>query len=147
MPNKKIIDDLKKIFEENQDKRICVVATSCAGKSTLVNSFSYALDMDKELFPLLTKEESDYVCQEWTEEIGTFMDNLARIKLKIKPKHPIFATVILDADLIVFLHISEDILKERCNKRGADFIGCWKMQEKIKAELQKCKQEIIILEL
>lgn len=51
-----LIDGLDKIFEENKDKRICVVATSCAGKSTLLKFFEDAKDMDEELFPLLTKE-------------------------------------------------------------------------------------------
>ena len=131
-----ILDSLNKIFEENKDKRICVVATSCAGKTTLLNFFEYAKDMDDELYPLLTKEESEYICQErWTEEVGEYVDNLTRTKLHIKPGQPLFGTVVLDADIIVFLHINEDELKIRCQKRETNLENCLNMQNAIEEEL------------
>ena len=143
-----ILDSLNKIFTANKKQRICVIATSCAGKSTLVKYFPDALDMDEALFPLLTKEETDYVCQDiWTEEIGLFMDNLAKTKLQIKAGHPIFSTVLLDADLIVFLHINDLKLKERCQKRGSSFAECKNMQNKIEKELELCQKKVIKLEM
>ncbi len=143
-----LIDSLNRIFEENRNKRICVVATSCAGKSTLLHSFKEALDMDDELYPLLTKEESDYVCgYPWTEEIGDFMDNLAKSKLKIVPGHPLFGTVVLDADIIAFLHIDEKILKSRCLKRKANFKNSLNMQRKIEEDLERYKDKVIKLEM
>lgn len=39
--DKTLIDDLNKIFSSNEDKRINVVATSCAGKSTLLYRVIY----------------------------------------------------------------------------------------------------------
>lgn len=63
-------DNLITIFNENSDKRICVLGTTCTGKTTLINDLNIGLDMDKEIFPLLTKEENEYVCSTpWTEEI------------------------------------------------------------------------------
>lgn len=47
------------------------------GKTTLINDLNIGLDMDNEIFPLLTKEEIEYVCSTpWTEEIGKKMDEL-----------------------------------------------------------------------
>lgn len=75
------------------------------------------------------------------------MDNLARTKLHIIPGHPLFGTVILDADLIVFLHISEEELKPRCLKRKANFGNCSNMQAKIEKELKYYKNKVIKLEI
>lgn len=38
-------EDLFRIFEENKDKRICVLGTSCTGKTTLIEE----LNIDDEL--------------------------------------------------------------------------------------------------
>ncbi len=63
------IEQLKEIFNNNTDKRILVIGTTCTGKSTLIKNLGIGLDMDKVIFPLLTKEESDYVCQTpWTND-------------------------------------------------------------------------------
>ncbi len=136
--------DLKEIFESNIDKRICVIGTTCTGKSYLINSLGIGEDMDDAIFPLLTKEENDYVCQTpWTEEIGKKMDELVRTKLSIRPGCPMFGTVLLDCDLIVYLHINDDLLKERCLLRGVDFINAKNMQEKIEDEINKSSIECI----
>ena len=116
-----MLEKLKKILDENKDKRICILGTTCTGKTTLINELGYCLDMDEEIFPLLTKEESDYVCQTpWTEEIGEYMDKLVREKLSINPGKPIFGTVLLDCDLIIYLHISDELLFERTKIRNVN---------------------------
>lgn len=146
--NKNLELELKSIIDTNKDKRICVVGTTCTGKSTLIKNMGIGADMDKLLFPLLTKEESDYVCSDpWTEEIGEFMDNLVRTKLKIVPGMPLFGTVILDADLIVYLHINDELLKERTDLRGVNFKNAKNMQSKIENELKTIDKEIITLEV
>jgi Predicted GTPases len=131
------IDKLKLLLEQNKDKRIVVVGTTCVGKTTLLNEIAEALDMDKILFPLLTKEESDYVCKEpWTEEVGEYMNNLARNKIKIKPGTPVLGTVIIESDLIVFLDIDEELLKKRTLERNVSFESAKKMNNKIKQEIE-----------
>lgn len=68
------IEALQRILNENNDNRVIVVGTTCTGKSTLLKNIKDAQDMDDIIFPLLTKEEKDYVCQPtWTEEIGKTM--------------------------------------------------------------------------
>ena len=142
-----MIEQLKTIFEENKDKRICVLGTTCTGKTTLINATNIGLDMDKEIFPLLTKEEIDYVCQTpWTEEIGNKMDELVRTKLKIQPGTPLFGTVLLDCDLIIYLHINDNLLQERTKLRNADFNNAKNMQKKIEEEIKKSNIPTIIIE-
>lgn len=142
------IDNLLKIFNENGSKRICVLGTTCTGKTTLINDTNIGLDMDNEIFPLLIKEETDYVCSTpWTEEIGKKMDELVRTKLSIKPGMPMFGTVLLDCDLIVYLHISDELLLERTKLRNVDFINAKNMQQKIENEITNSGLETIILEV
>ena len=102
--------------------------------------------MDKLIFPKLTKEEMDYVCQTpWTEEIGNTMNNLVRTRLNITPGNPLFGTVLLDCDLIVYLHISDDKLLERTSLRNVDFTNAKNMQTKIEKEIKESNIEIITL--
>ena len=143
-----MIEQLKTIFEQNKDKRICVLGTTCTGKTTLINKTNIGLDMDEEIFPLLTKEETDYVCQTpWTEEIGNKMDELVRTKLKIQPGTPMFGTVLLDCDLIIYLHINDELLQERTRLRNADFNNAKNMQKKIEEEIKKSNIETITIEV
>ena len=142
------IDKLKELLIDNNDKRICVLGTTCTGKTTLINSYGFGIDMDKELFPLLTNEEKEYVCSTpWTEEIGAKMDELVRTKLSIKPGVPLFSTVLLDCDLIIYLHINDELLLERTKSRKVDFINAKNMQLKIEKEIKKSKKPTIIIDL
>ena len=141
------IEQLIEIFEENRDKRICVLGTTCTGKTTLIKGTNIGLDMDEEIFPLLTQEETEYVCRTpWTQEIGNRMDELVRTKLSIKQGTPMFGTVLLDCDLIVYLHINDDLLLERTKLRNTDFSNAKNMQLKIEEEIKKSNIPIIYVE-
>ena len=142
------IEALRQILIDNKDKRICVLGTTCTGKTTLINEFNMGVDMDLEIFPLLTEEETEYVCQTpWTEEIGDKMDNLVRVRLNIKPGIPMFGTVLLDCDLIVYLHINDELLMERTKLRNVDFMSAKKMQLKIEEEIKKSNIPTIYIEV
>lgn len=144
----KNIDILLSIFEENKDKRICVIGTTCTGKTTLIEKLNIGEDMDKLIFPLLTKEESDYVCQTpWTEEIGKKMDELVKNKLSIKAGTPLFGTVLLNCDLIIYLHIKDSLLLERTKLRNVDFENAKNMQQKIEDEIMRSNIKTITLEV
>ena len=141
------IEQLIEIFEENRDKRICVLGATCTGKTTLIKGTNIGLDMDEEIFPLLTEEETEYVCRTpWTQEIGNRMDELVRTKLSIKQGTPMFGTVLLDCDLIVYLHINDDLLLERTKLRNTDFSNAKNMQQKIEEEIKKSNIPIIYVE-
>ena len=142
------LEELKLVFNDNKDKRICVLGTTCTGKTTLIGKSNFGVDMDEEIFPLLTPEETEYVCRTpWTEEIGNKMDELVRTKLKIKPGIPMFGTVLLDCDLIVYLHISDELLLERTNSRNVDFNNAKNMQQKIEEEIKKSNIPTIYVEV
>lgn len=141
-------ENLITIFNENRNKRICVLGTTCTGKTTLINDSNIGLDMDEEIFPLLTKEESEYVCSSpWTEEIGEKMDELVRTKLSIKPGTPMFGTALVDCDLIVYMHISDELLLERTKIRNVDFMNAKNMQNKIEDEIKNSGIDTIVLEV
>lgn len=132
------INDLKNILENNKDKRICVVGTSCTGKTTYLEYVKDGLDMDKIIFPLLSQEEKEYVCQTpWTEEIGKEMDRLVKERIKIQAGQPVFGTVIIDCDLIVYLNISQELLKKRTKSRNVNFDDAKKMKDSIEQELTR----------
>ncbi len=138
------IKDLKNILDNNKDKRVCGVGTSCTGKTTYLEYAKNGLDMDKIIFPLLSEEEKNYVCQTpWTEEIGQTMDKLVKEKIKIEAGQPVFGTVIIDSDLIVYLNISEELLRERTKRRNVDFNDAKRMQDAIEKELSKTTIPVI----
>ena len=113
------IEELSQIFENNKDKRICVLGTTCTGKTTLINELETGLDMDE----------------------------LVKTKLSIKPGIPMFGTVLIDCDLIVYLHISDELLEERTKSRNVDFEDAKNMQMKIEDEIDKSTIETIKLEV
>lgn len=134
---KSFLQELKEILEQNKNKRIVVVGTTCTGKSTLLKSIENGLDMDEVIFPLLTQEENDIVCATpWTEKIGKYMNKLVKEKIKIEPCKPIFGTVVIDSDLIIYLDISDSLLLERTLKRNVSFDDAYNMNMKIKEEVE-----------
>lgn len=140
--------NLAGIFEENKHKRICVLGTTCTGKTTLIKQLNIGEDMDNLIFPLLTQEEKDYVCQTpWTQEIGQKMDELTRTKIAIKPGTPLFGTVLLDCDLIIYLHIDDELLHKRTILRNVDFTNAKNMQSEIEKEIYNSNIETIIIEV
>lgn len=137
---------LQQIFTEHKDKRICVLATTCAGKTTLLKQLPDCLDMDKLVFPTLTKDEHDFVCQDpWTDEVGSMMNRLVRERVKIEKGHPVFGTVMIDCDIIVYLDIENKILAERATKRGAKLESVLNMKNAIEKEITKAKVPVIKL--
>lgn len=121
--NQEIVNSLKAIFEKHEKERICVLATTCCGKTTLLQQIPNCIDLDDELWPQLTKEEADFISQKpWTDEIGDYIDKLVYEKITIRAGHPLFSTIIVDCDVVVYLDISDELLAEHCKKRGNDFI-------------------------
>lgn len=142
------IDEVKDVLNEHKSERVVVVGTTCTGKSTLLKDIDGALDMDEVLFPQLTEEEKEYVSRKpWTEEIGETMDRLAKEKVKIEPGKPVFGTVVLDADQVVYLHIDDDLLRERVGKRGKDFEDAKNMQKQIEAEIESSQKPVVEIQV
>jgi len=138
------MDDVIRIIYENNDKRICVVGTTCTGKSSLIKQSGVGIDMDKLLYPMLTEEETAYIDQvPWTPKIGSYVDDLAKDRIKIECGSPVFGTVVLPCDLIIYLDIDNETLKQRCQTRKVNFEDAKNMNEQIKEDLSKTKTPII----
>ena len=130
---------LQELLNHHSDKRVVVVGTTCTGKSTMLSSIPGARDQDKEVFPKLSTEQSEYVCQEpWTEEIGRAMTGFVRAHVKSEVGRPVFGTVVIDCDLIIILKISDELLRERTATRGAAFSDAKRMQTQLESEVASC---------
>lgn len=142
------INELKRVIDSNKDKRICVVGTSCTGKTTYLDYAKNGLDMDKIIFPLLSDEEREYVCQTpWTPEIGETMDRLVKEKIKIKPGKPVFGTVIIDCDLIVYLDISDKLLLARTKSRNVNYQDAKNMKDSIERDIEDTTIPVIRIQV
>ena len=139
-----MIEQLKEILDKNNDKRVIVVGTTCSGKSTLIKKIESAKDMDDLVFPLLSKDEKDYVCQDvWTKDIGKTMTRLVKERVIVENGKPVFGTVVLDCDLIIFLNVKDSLLRERCNTRKVKFENAKNMKRQILKEIIESKTPCI----
>lgn len=140
---KDVVEKMEELFEEHKNKSVCVVGTTSCGKTTLIEELKYCRDMDTEVFPLLTEEERSYVCQTpWTKEIGRKMKELVREKVKSIVGKPVFGTVVIKSDIIIYLNIENDLLEKRCKKRGVNFADSINMKAEIENEVSQ--QESVI---
>ncbi len=116
------INTLSAIFEKHKNERICVLGTTCCGKSTLQQQIPGTVDMDDVLWPQLTKDEELYLCQKpWTKEIGAFTRKIVKERVNVTAGQPLFTLILLDCEVIVYLDISDKLLAEHCEKRGSTF--------------------------
>ena len=146
--NYNYIEEIALILDQNIDKRICVVGTSCTGKTTYLEHSKNGLDMDKVIFPLLSEKEKAYICQTpWTPKIGETMNKLVKEQIKIKRGQPVFGTVIIDCDMLVYLNISDNLLEERTINRKVNYADAKNMKNSIEKELKNLKIPVIIIEV
>lgn len=62
------VEKLRKIFDTNKDKRICIVGSSCVGKTTLLKYLPDAIDMD-DFFLVHQKKELNHFYLKKNEHI------------------------------------------------------------------------------
>ena len=58
-----------------------------------------------------------------------------------------FGTVLLDCDLIVYLHINDELLLERTSSRNVDFNNAKNMQQSIEEEIRNSNIPTINIEV
>ena len=149
-----VVEKISHIFSSNAEKRICVVGASCVGKSTLLGYLPEAVDMDdllfgnklKEIEPLLTQQEIDYVCGPWTPEVGHFMTKKAHELIKIEAGHPVFGTIVFPSDLVIEISVPDSILRERIRRRNSNEQDIFNMKSQIKSEIERSGIEKIVVE-
>jgi len=128
------MNTLDAVFEKHRHERICVLSTTCTGKTTMTRQKPNWIDVDDLLGECMTAEEIAFCSQvPWTEEIGEVYGNIMRERVKVQPGYPLFCSEIIECEAVVFLDIPDNILAAHCAKRGVDFT--YALQ--IKAELKK----------
>jgi len=131
---------IQNILLSYASKRVAILGPPCAGKSTILRHISEALDMDVVLFPQLSAAEKQVVFRKpWSPSIGREMKHLARSRITVSPGHPVFATVVLEVDFIVYLKIDDGLLKKRIARRQQDrqqaFNDVKGIQEQLEADI------------
>ena len=136
--------DLQTLLSQHKDERVIVLGGTCTGKSTFVEQIENAQDMDALLFPLLTEDETTFVCQTpWTEKIGETMVALVTERIAVVPGKPVFGTVVLNADIIIHLKISDELLSNRTASRGVLIEDAKNMQRHLEKQIANSKIPVI----
>lgn len=146
MSGKFTIDDtintLKAIFEKHKNEKVLVLATICCGKTTLVSKIPDCVDADDIAFVDITEEELAIIKETpWTKEVGDTVDSLVYRNVKIEQGHPVFGTVIVDCDVVVYLDISDDLLMKHCKNRELSFADAKNIKEAIEDDWNNHKEQ------
>lgn len=134
---------LQRLLLQYADKRVIVLGPPGVGKTTILRHIPGAQDIDEILFPQLSPQEKAIVFQKpWTPEAGEEMRRLACAKIVVSPGQPVFATVVLDADIIIELKISDDLLQKRVllrQERPQSFEDVKGIQEQLGEDILESK--------
>jgi len=145
------IQKLKEIFEHNIEKRILVVGTTCLGKTTLLKRLQECLDMDALVWELLPKEIQEELSNpSWTDDMSkTWRKYVIEAKqiIKIEAGHPLFAATLFESDIIVYLNIDENSLRERTKKRNIKYEMAVENDNQIKEDLKATNLPVIVVDI
>ena len=62
-------------------------------------------------------------------------------KITIKAGHPLFSTIIVDCDVVVYLDISDELLAEHCKKRGNAFADAKNIKDAVEQDWNNHRQK------
>jgi len=145
------IQKLKEIFENNIEKRILVLGTTCLGKTTLLKSLLECRDMDALVWELLPKQtQEELSASSWTDGMSqTWRKHVIEAKqiIKIEAGHPLFAATSFDSDIIVYLNIDENTLRERTKKRNIEYQVAAENDNRIKEEIKRANLPTIVVDI
>jgi len=136
------INTLEAIFEKHRNERICVLSTTCVGKTTITGKNSQWIDVDILLGERMTKEEIEFCSQiPWTEEIGNVYGKIMLDRIKIEPGYPLFCSMILECEVVVYIDISNENLLKHCTKRGVNFDYALQMKNEVEKDWNEHKNK------
>ena len=136
------MNTLEAIFDKHKHERIIALSTTCVGKTTMIQHKPNWIDVDELLGELMTEEEIAFCGQvPWTEEIGAVYDEIMFGRVKVKPGYPLFCSVILDCDVVVYIDIFDENLSAHCKKRGVDFNYALQMKGVIEKDWNNHKEK------
>jgi ABC-type phosphate transport system ATPase subunit len=141
-----ILEKLKSILENNKDKCVSVIGTTCTGKTTFLKNIPDGIEISK-LAPPLTKEEHDfYYNAPLTRENNKKMIEMRAGRAFVKAGQPAFGTAIVpNTELVVYLTISDELLKKRTESRNVDFSQAKLMQTFIEEQIKESGLPVIEL--
>ena len=131
------LNTLRAIFEKHKDERVCVIGTVCVGKSTILCQLDeYGCeDLDAVLWPFIPEEDmvqfNQYANQPWTTDFSDEIDRLIYKYAKVKCGRPLFTSVIIDCEAVIYLDISDALLAKHCLARESSFEDSMKIKEAI----------------
>jgi len=145
------IQKLKRIFDKNKHKRVLVLGTTCAGKTTLIKSLPECLDQDEICWALLPKDLEEKLSNgPWTEKMieswNNHVEHATQI-VEIEAGRPLFAGSMFKSDIIVYLNINEKTLRERTSKRGIAYETASNHNNKIKEMLESTDLPVIVIDI
>jgi len=144
----KTLDSLKTILDKNKDKCITIIGTTCTGKTTLMKDIAEAVSISELTSPLTGKEKEFVNKTPWTKEIGEKVFELKGKKAIVVPGHPAFGTVFAsNSELLVYLQISDNLLKERVKQRNVNFSDAKAMQLWIEEKIKKSSLPVIVINI
>ena len=81
------------------------------------------------------------VKEPWSKELSDEIDRLIYKFCKVKPGCPLFTTVIVDCEAVVYLDISDELLAAHCRKRDSDFEDAKRIKEAIEGDWNNHKSK------
>jgi len=108
--------------------------------------------MDELLTKKVSDEEILYILgldddKPWTPEIGQRMRLLANEHIQIKPGKPVFATVFLDCDVVIWMTTSMQEFARRAKLRDVDPRDVHHMDADLAAQFKNltCERHVLLL--
>ena len=137
------INALKAIFEKHKHERVCVIGTMCCGKTTLVKQLPQysCADMDDLFWPQISKADiARFSARPITKAMLEEICAQIYAKVTVSNGHPLYSIVVHDCEAVVYLDISEPLLKAHCEKRGdTAFADAMFVKQYIETQLSKHK--------
>jgi hypothetical protein len=143
-------DELATILAAHSDKRVLVIGTTCCGKTALRSQIGLGIDLDDIVLPTFRPSELKTLDSDsWSPKVFERIQSRAKNLEEATPRPgcPAFGTVLVDADLVVRLRISDDLLRQRANMRGVSEVKAKAMDVQIDEQLKSVVVPVIDLDL
>ena len=132
---------IKNIIKNNQGKRVLILGTIGSD----INRIGYKLGevYDNVFYKTFKSEygvDANFYCLN-KEEI-----NKIKEKIKVKKNIPMFSNIILECDLIIYIHINKDVLKIKTLYNEVDYEKSLNYQKELENKLNNMSTKIIKIE-
>lgn len=140
---KEEIKKIKKIIQQNPNKRILILGTRCSGKKELMEQLENIEDYSK-IYDQKLVEHFGYIDPRYIrEEEKIKLKKAIEIKLSI----PMFSEEIIPCDLIIFLNMNKHALEIKAFLEQIPYDKIKNTQEKIKQSLKTSNCKIYNLQM